>query len=263
MDFQVNLLPDMSDGCATPELDHPRSRAASLPACPVSAMISTEGVDLMKLQQLSSSGLHEHDVKRGVFAIAVAAVLALLGPAATVAARGAQAQPDTTFGSGTLVVGKDVAPGTYQTVVPATSVGCYWARLSDLSGELDGILANANLEPGDMATVTIKPNDAGFTSNRCGTWQPSQEVGPSAPAATIASGTWIVGEDVQPGTYRSTVPDQSIGCYWARLSDLSGELDGILANANLEPGDRVTVVIGDGDSGFTSNRCGTWEKTDS
>ncbi|HEX6686080.1 MAG TPA: hypothetical protein VF062_25115 [Candidatus Limnocylindrales bacterium] len=192
--------------------------------------------------------------------VAVVAMLALGAKPATAAAQAqVQGQPDTTFGGGTLEVGKDVAPGTYQTQVPANSFGCYWARLSDLSGDFDAILANANLESGDMATVTINAGDVGFESSRCGTWKPSGQVGPANPAATMGGGTWIVSEDIKPGSYRTTVPSDSTGCYWARLSDLSGGLNSILANDNIEPGDRVTVTVGSGDKGFTSNRCGTWE----
>jgi hypothetical protein len=131
--------------------------------------------------------------------------------------------------------------------------------LSDLSGDFDSILANANLGPGEMATVTIKPSDAGFESSRCGTWRPAPDVGPAAAVDTFGDGTWIVGEDIQPGSYRTTVPEDSIGCYWARLGNLTGDLDSILANDNIEPGSRVNVTIDVGDAGFTANRCGNWE----
>lgn len=168
-------------------------------------------------------------------------------------------QPENTFGDGVHVVGDEIAPGTYQAEVPPSSIGCYWARLSDLSGEVESIVTNELLEPGAMATVTIQPGDVGFESQDCGVWKPSAEVGPPIPLPRIGAGTWIVGEDVQPGTYRTVVPDVSINCYWARLGDLSGGSEPVLANDNVGGGDRVTVTVRDGDAGFTSMNCGVWE----
>lgn len=71
---------------------------------------------------------------------------------------------DNTFDDGTYQVGTDIEPGTYTTT---GGDGCYWARLSDFSGETDAIIANDNAE--GPAVVTIAPSDAGFTSSRCGT----------------------------------------------------------------------------------------------
>ncbi|WP_338758089.1 hypothetical protein V7968_25715 [Nocardia vulneris] len=73
-----------------------------------------------------------------------------------------------TFGDGTWQVGRDINPGTYRRT---GSSSCYWARLSNLSGDLDGILANDNTN--GPAVVTILPSDVGFTSKRCGTWTKS------------------------------------------------------------------------------------------
>ena len=70
------------------------------------------------------------------------------------------------FGDGTHLVGKDILPGLYQT----RSAGCYWERLSGLSGALDEVLANEQTSgPG---YVQIKPTDFAFKSNSCGTWEP-------------------------------------------------------------------------------------------
>lgn len=50
---------------------------------------------------------------------------------------------------------------------------------------------------------------------------------------TFAPGTYIVGKDIQPGTYQGQAGDDILGsCYWARLSGLDGELGSILANTN-------------------------------
>lgn len=72
----------------------------------------------------------------------------------------------TTFGDGSHRVGIDIAPGTYRST-GAGSGNCYWARLSNFTGQ-DDILANF-LSPGPT-TVTILASDAGFESRRCGTW---------------------------------------------------------------------------------------------
>ena len=72
--------------------------------------------------------------------------------------------PATTFGDGTFRVNVDIQPGTYQGPGGDT---CYWARLSGFGGTLDEIIAN-NFGP--TGVVTISPSDAGFQSDRCGTW---------------------------------------------------------------------------------------------
>jgi hypothetical protein len=76
--------------------------------------------------------------------------------------------PTVPFGPGTLVVGVDVAPGTWRS---AGGGGCYWARLKDFRGDADSILAKEN--PTGSAVVEIAGGDAGFTSKGCAVWSRS------------------------------------------------------------------------------------------
>jgi len=71
----------------------------------------------------------------------------------------------------------------------------------------------------------------------------------------IADGTYTVGKDLGPGTYR-TAP-RSKDCYWSRTTG-GGD---IIANdfVGFAP-DGVTVTINAGE-GFESNNCGVWTKT--
>ncbi len=77
----------------------------------------------------------------------------------------------------------------------------------------------------------------------------------SAPSTTIpGSGTFIVGEDIQPGTYRT---DGGTGlCYWARLSGLSGEFHDIITNGLPEGPGYVTIAASD--VAFETSSCGQW-----
>lgn len=70
--------------------------------------------------------------------------------------------PSAAFEDGMFEVGKDIQPGTYQ----ASGNLCYWARLNNASGELDGIIANGN----GPTIVTIKASDKYFQSQNCGGW---------------------------------------------------------------------------------------------
>ena len=70
------------------------------------------------------------------------------------------------FGGGMKVLGSDIQPGTYRA---AGGDSCYWARLSGFSGTLTEIIAN-HFGPGPQV-VTIYSSDAGFESERCGTWE--------------------------------------------------------------------------------------------
>jgi len=71
----------------------------------------------------------------------------------------------TSFEDGAYKVGTDIEPGTYRS---SGSSGCYYARLSGFNGGLENIIANENTDA--PAVATIAPTDAGFKSNRCGTW---------------------------------------------------------------------------------------------
>ena len=153
----------------------------------------------------------------------------------------------TTFGNGTH---SDVAEGTYR--AGATN-GCYWARLSGFSGGLDDIIAN---EFTDASTiVTIDPSDAGFESTRCAVWEAVQDTYPSNAQSSFDDGAYVVGEHIQPGTYRT---DGGDGCYWERLAGFSGELDDVITNGFTD--DNVVVTISEGDVGFAATRCGNWTR---
>ncbi len=77
----------------------------------------------------------------------------------------AQAAENTFTGDGTFLVGQEIAPGTWRAV---PSGGCYWARLSSLSGGVGSIIDNENASG---PTITqIAPSDLAFKTERCGVW---------------------------------------------------------------------------------------------
>jgi outer membrane murein-binding lipoprotein Lpp len=71
----------------------------------------------------------------------------------------------TITGNGTYLVNKEVMPGTYRN---SGASGCYWERLSGLSGTNSDIIANDNAS--GPAIVTIESSDVAFATNRCGEW---------------------------------------------------------------------------------------------
>lgn len=68
------------------------------------------------------------------------------------------------------------------------------------------------------------------------------------------SGVYRVGEDIQPGTYRS----EADSCYWARLAGFSGSLGDIIANDNVSG--TAYVTIAPSDAAFETSRCGDWTR---
>lgn len=80
------------------------------------------------------------------------------------------------------------------------------------------------------------------------------KVTPVPKAAIAGDGIWLVGTDVQPGTYRSSSGGD---CYWARLSNLSG--NGIIANGL---GANQIVTISASDKAFETTRCGEWVRVE-
>lgn len=75
-------------------------------------------------------------------------------------------------------------------------------------------------------------------------------------ANTVSDGTWTVGRDITPGTYRSS-GEVGPRCYWAVLRSGSNGAD-ILEN-DIPGGGRPVVTLAEGQD-FNTARCGTWEK---
>jgi len=133
---------------------------------------------------------------------------------------------------GTHLVGVDIQPGIYRGDAGDDLLNsCYWARLKDLSGSFDALLANDNSI--GQFYIEVRGGDQALETH-C-------ELVPlaSLPASTsefpqvIKPGTYLVNRDIQPGTYRGEAgTDISASCYWARLSNVSGEFDALLANDN-------------------------------
>lgn len=93
---------------------------------------------------------------------------------------------------------------------------------------------------------------------------PSKVAAPTSAApkvtavTTITDGTWTVGDDIPPGTYKVSVPiaaDQT--CYWA-ITKTGSNGEGIVANDFGGKGrPRVTLKRG---QDFETNDCGVWQK---
>ncbi|MFH8370838.1 hypothetical protein [Streptomyces sp. NPDC018031] len=93
--------------------------------------------------------------------------------------------------------------------------------------------------------------DPGKSSGGSGEEKKEQE------PAFAGDGTFQVGSDIKPGTYRTSGNDALDGCYWERAKDSSGEMESIIANDNVTGASYVTVKATD--KIFKSNGCNDWE----
>ncbi|MCX2179005.1 hypothetical protein KV205_00440 [Streptomyces sp. SKN60] len=133
-----------------------------------------------------------------------------------------------------------------------------------LGGLLVGVLIGVVGSRGDTAdspsvtqTVTATPQTT-QTPETAGQPTISTPKKDSTPTAEIpGDGVFLVGKDIQPGTYRSDGKDNVL-CYWARLSDTTGELGDIIASGNAEG--QAIVKIDPSDKAFQSSDCKSWQK---
>lgn len=136
------------------------------------------------------------------------------------------------LGSGTYIVGTDIQPGIYKGEAGYDIFdSCYWARLKDMSGTLDAIIANDNSF--GQFYVEVVEGDRAFEV-KCKVLLLRELPEPPAEfPQKIPTGTYLVGIDIQPGTYKGQAgTDIMDSCYWERLRNVRGELDSIIANDN-------------------------------
>jgi hypothetical protein len=154
--------------------------------------------------------------------------------------------PEPVFGSGTFVVGDDVAPGVYETGDIGSGLfgGCSWERL-DSDGEVI-----ASHDAVGHAVVEIKDTDAAFDSD-CDEWF---ELTPlDEPLAAIPDGTWVVGVHIFPDTYTTGGGRR---CGFERLAGAGRDPADVLSSE--EPDGETTVEILDTDYAFSTAGCDHW-----
>lgn len=75
-------------------------------------------------------------------------------------------------------------------------------------------------------------------------------------ANTVKEGTWTVGVDIEPGTYRAD-SEVTSGCYWGIYRTGSNGSD--IVDNDIVSGGRPSVTLSPGQD-FKTSRCGTWSK---
>ncbi|MFF3208425.1 hypothetical protein [Streptomyces sp. NPDC002962] len=72
-------------------------------------------------------------------------------------------------------------------------------------------------------------------------------------------GTFLVGREARPGTYRSAGPSEALAdCYWARLKGTTGDLSEVIANGSGKGPATITVLATD--KAFQTSGCQTWKR---
>jgi hypothetical protein len=107
------------------------------------------------------------------------------------------------------------------------------------------LLSALDDEDTSVYTYAVTQADAPALSRR--TPRPAERV------RTFGEGTWQVGTELRPGTYRATA---DASCSWARLGEPIGTLEQTLGSA-VGAGPRL-VTIGRKDLAFRSTGCGRW-----
>ncbi|MFD1658141.1 hypothetical protein ACFSL4_07905 [Streptomyces caeni] len=111
-----------------------------------------------------------------------------------------------------------------------------------------GASASAGRKPGSTA--------GGASGHNGGNAGNGVEKDQAARPAFSGDGSYQVGKDIKPGTYRTTGNTDGM-CYWERAKDASGEIDSLLANDNVTGTSYVTVKATD--KLFKSRDCEDWE----
>lgn len=157
--------------------------------------------------------------------------------------------------------------------VPLLLVSGATLVLGSCTGFVTGSVAgNASAEPGATVTVTASPEPGPTVTEKpepaptvTVTAKPKKEKEPKEKPAEesteeISDGIYQVGDEVEPGRYRTTVPGGLFAlCSYQRLKDDSGDSGSVITYKLANEGEKVSVTIKDGEF-FSTDGCGTWKK---
>lgn len=119
--------------------------------------------------------------------------------------------------------------------------------LSGLAIFATGAATGALAAPSTPTTPGAVVGQAGATAASKAAEAVKPHTMPAPKPVTLGAGTWQVGTEVKPGTYTTTAGSS---CYWARLKGFDGELESIIANGNLDDGQRGRLTVKASDKGL-------------
>lgn len=130
-----------------------------------------------------------------------------------------------------------------------------------LSSELDNLKSSSEKRESELAQkeAELSEREEALSASEASLGEREQAVTAAEEeraANTFSDGTWTVGVDISPGTYRSDEPVAD-RCYWGIYRTGSNGSD-IIEN-DIPGGGRPSVTLREGQD-FTSRRCGAWSR---
>jgi hypothetical protein len=119
------------------------------------------------------------------------------------------------------------------------------------------VSANAGGENKDSDSSGSSGTGTGTGTGKASSASPGRTSGTPASSMDGDGGTFKVGTDIAPGTYRST-GNADGSCHWERTKDAGHGLDPVIAG-NTVTGTAV-VTIRSSDGYFRTTGCGDWKK---
>lgn len=107
------------------------------------------------------------------------------------------------------------------------------------------VTATTTAHPTATATITVVGRPVQLVATRTHT---RTVIYTPPPKPAVNDGTYEVGVDIKPGVYRTSgrsEDDLGIGCSWERESNLSGSLDAIIANDDIDGPSIIQVHRGE------------------
>lgn len=126
-----------------------------------------------------------------------------------------------------------------------------------LCGAGSVFLAHTLNQPGSATDDTSADAADGAATELVASSAPGEQR-TSGNGSEISDGQWIVGDDIDYGTFAATVPADSPGCSWERADSDDGSAASIIDSGIAEPGTNIVVTIKASDRAFRTSGCGTW-----
>jgi hypothetical protein len=148
---------------------------------------------------------------------------------------------------GAATGGDDSQPGTTQSAAPQTVTVAGTGSTETVTETISATKAERAKLDQRTAALAVRSRELRQAERAL-----QREIG-VVKRTQFSDGTFIVGKEVRPGTYRARAGGD---CYWARLSGFGG--NDIIVNGGFSR--NQTVTISSSDKGFESRNCGTWHR---